>query len=79
MCQYSTCVDFVVELRRNTADDHTRGMKREPTVRTTVLIPESLYAKIKAIADTEQRSTHRQIIYALEKFVTETEQTRGKS
>lgn len=44
-------------------------MPKETTVRTTVLLPESLYAALKRIADDEQRSTHRQIIYALQKFV----------
>lgn len=73
MCQYSTCGDFVVELRRKHADDDTRGMKKEPTVRTTVLIPASLYEKIKGIAEIEQRSAHRQILYILERFVSEEE------
>ena len=40
-------------------------------MRTTVLLPESLYATLKAIADDERRSTHKQIVYALERFVEE--------
>lgn len=77
MCQYSTCVDLVVELRRKYVAIHTGGMKKEPTVRTTVLIPASLYEKLKGIADTEQRSTHRQILFILERFVSE-EERRSK-
>ena len=46
-------------------------MKKEPTVRTTVLLPESLYAALKEIAEAEQRSAHRQILYILERFVDE--------
>jgi len=45
--------------------------KKEPTVRTTVLLPESLYATLKAIADDERRSTHKQIIFALERYADE--------
>ena len=40
-------------------------------MRTTVLLPESLYATLKAIADEERRSTHKQIIVALERYAAE--------
>jgi hypothetical protein len=45
--------------------------KKERTVRTTVLIPESLYETLKVIAEQERRSTHRQIIVALERYAAE--------
>lgn len=53
-------------------------MKKEPTVRTTVLLPESLYAKIRRIADAEKRSAHKQIIYFLERCVSEEEEGDAK-
>ena len=37
-------------------------------MRTTVLLPESLYATLRAIAEDERRSTHKQIIFALERY-----------
>ena len=40
-------------------------------MRTTVLLPESLYATMKAIAEEERRSTHKQIIVALERYAEE--------
>jgi predicted transcriptional regulator len=46
-------------------------MPKEPTVRTTVLLPESLYKRLQEIAEAERRSAHKQIIYALEQFVAE--------
>lgn len=52
-------------------------IEREVASRTTVLIPTSLYERLKVIADTEQRSTHRQILHILERFVSEDEK-RGK-
>ena len=48
-------------------------------MRTTVLLPESLYATLKAIAEDEQRSTHRQIIFALGKYVEEETRRRRLS
>lgn len=45
-------------------------------MRTTVLIPASLYAKLKEIAERERRSAHKQIIVALEQFVAEDEKDR---
>lgn len=66
----------MVELDKNTTARDTRGVKKkEPTVRTTVLLPESLYATLREIADTEQRSTHRQIIYILERYAAERKRT----
>ena len=47
-------------------------------MRTTVLIPSPLYEKLKEIADAQRRSTHKQIIFALERFVTEEEKEKGK-
>ena len=38
-------------------------------IRTTVILPVPLYERLKEIADAERRSTHKQIIYALEQFV----------
>jgi len=49
---------------------------KEPTVRTTVLLPESLYATLKAIAEDERRSTHKQIIVALEHYAEEEKRRR---
>ncbi len=40
-------------------------------MRTTVLLPESLYATLKAIAEDERRSTHKQIVVALERYAEE--------
>lgn len=40
-------------------------------MRTTVLLPESLYATLKAIAEDERRSTHKQIVFALERYAEE--------
>ena len=48
-------------------------------MRTTVLLPESLYATLKAIADDERRSTHKQIIYALERYAEEEARRRRLS
>ena len=45
-------------------------------MRTTVLLPESLYATLKAIAEEERRSTHRQIIVALERYAEEEKRRR---
>jgi hypothetical protein len=67
--EHTPSTSFVVELNRTAAIHDTGGMPKEPTVRTTVLLPTSLYERLKAIADAERRSTHKQIIYALEQFV----------
>jgi hypothetical protein len=40
-------------------------------VRTTVLLPVDLHAALKQIADRDQRSLHREIIYVLERFAAE--------
>jgi hypothetical protein len=45
--------------------------EKERTVRTTVLLPESLYATLKELAESERRSTHKQIIFALERYAEE--------
>lgn len=45
-------------------------------MRTTVLLPESLYETLKLIADDERRSTHKQIIYALERYADEEKRRR---
>jgi hypothetical protein len=59
-------------LRRWLAILDNRGVARkERTVRTTVLLPESLYATLKELAERERRSTHKQIIYALERYAEE--------
>jgi len=50
--------------------------KKETTVRTTVLLPESLYETLKVIAEEERRSTHRQIIFALERYAEEEKRRR---
>lgn len=45
-------------------------------MRTTVLLPESLYETLKVIAEEERRSTHRQIIFALERYAEEEKRRR---
>jgi hypothetical protein len=50
--------------------------RKEPTVRTTVLLPESLYVTLKEIAEEERRSTHKQIIVALERYAEEERRRR---
>lgn len=37
-------------------------------MRTTVLLPVELHAALKAIADRDRRSLHKEILYALERF-----------
>jgi len=43
------------------------------TVRTTVLLPARVHAALKRIAERDHRSMHREIIYVLERFVSEAE------
>ncbi len=67
----------MVNLRKKPVAADNRGMaEKERTVRTTVLLPESLYATLKAIAEEERRSTHRQIIVALERYAEEERRRR---
>lgn len=41
------------------------------TVRTTVLLPAHVHAALKRLAERDHRSMHQEIIYALERFVSE--------
>jgi hypothetical protein len=53
--------------------------KKERTVRTSVILPESLYATLKQIAEDEMRSTHKQIILALTQWSEEEQRRRRLS
>jgi hypothetical protein len=67
-------------LKRRPAILDNRGVARkERSVRTTVLLPESLYATLKEIAEEERRSTHKQIIFALERYAEEEARRRRLS
>lgn len=68
----------MVELNKIAAGVILAAMNKEPAVRTTVLIPESLYAKLKEIAERERRSAHKQIIVALEQFVAEDQREQSR-
>lgn len=71
--QSTHATKFVVELNRNAAIHDTGGMPKEPTVRTTVLLPVELYERLKVIANKDRRSAHQEIIFAVERLVTERE------
>ena len=40
-------------------------------MRTTLILPDTLHATLKELAERDQRSVHREIIYALQRFAAE--------
>jgi len=64
----------VVYWQQSQAARDTGGMAEgKKTVRTTVLLPARVHAALKRIAERDHRSMHQEIIYALERFVSELE------
>jgi len=62
------------------AAPYTGGMRKEPTVKVTVRLPESVVAALREVADRERRSFTATLLVAAERYLAQDRaQQRGEA